>query len=119
MKKRNKSVLIIALSLVLTLILFACVNLYLSNNTFSSSFYTVKSDKIEHSIRIVQLSDLHNKEYGENNVNLISEIEKAKPDLIITTGDMLDGYLEENENLSVLLKELVKIAPVYSSYGNH
>ncbi len=119
MKKAKKTALITILSLALIFALFICVNLYLSNNTFSSSFYTVESNKIKNSFRIVQLSDLHNKEYGENNEKLITEIEKAKPDLIITTGDMVDGYSENSESLNNLLGELSKIAPLYSSLGNH
>jgi len=119
LKKNKKLKLIIILSLIFILLLLICVDLYLSNSTFSSSYYTVKSDKIESSFRIVQLSDLHGKEYGENNEKLIAEIEKAKPDLIVTTGDMLDGYSEKTESVSILLKKLSKIAPLYSSCGNH
>ena len=40
--------------------------------------------------KIVFLSDLHNKEYGVGNERLLDAICKARPDLILIGGDMLD-----------------------------
>lgn len=86
---------------------------------FDVSFYELKSEKVSDNIRIVQLSDLHLKEFGKNNSRLLNEIQKLQPDLIAVTGDMT---ISDNPDHSValeLLKNLQEIAPTYYSFGNH
>ena len=51
-------------------------------NQLEVSFYHVESDKILNGFRIVQLSDLHLKEFGEKNRELVERIGKLKPDII-------------------------------------
>ncbi|MFR7894670.1 MAG: metallophosphoesterase [Dysosmobacter sp.] len=45
-------------------------------------------------LRIVQLSDLHNREFGKNNQRLYAAVKQAAPDLIFLTGDLVDEYAE-------------------------
>ena len=42
------------------------------------TFYHVESDKILNGFRVVQLSDLHLKEFGEKNQELVERGEKAE-----------------------------------------
>lgn len=68
---------------------------------------------------IVQISDLHNKSFGKNNIYLINEIDKINPQVVLITGDIIDG---ENKNLQVslnLLKDLTNKYKVYYITGNH
>ena len=51
--------------------------------------------------KIVQLSDLHGSEFGQDNARLIEAVAAEEPELIALTG------------------ELVKLAPVYFVSGNH
>ena len=46
-------------------------------------------------LRIAQLSDLHCKEFGADNTRLYAAVERAAPDLIFLTGDLVDEYAEE------------------------
>ena len=69
---------------------------------------------------IVQLSDLHCAEFGENNGDLLSAVAAAEPDYIFLTGDLVDqkkpvpeGYVE------TLARGLAVIAPTYFVTGNH
>lgn len=70
-------------------------------------------------IRIVQLTDLHNHEFGTENSKLIQMVNDQEPDLIVMTGDMNN---EDDPDLDIvchLIEELAKTAPVYYSIGNH
>lgn len=95
------------------------LELYRSNCCLTVEYETFSSDKITESIRIVHLSDLHNREFGENNRQLLDRVSGQKPDLILFTGDLVTGHIKETDTAMNLVEELVKIAPVYVSVGNH
>lgn len=86
---------------------------------FDISFYHMSSSKITANMRIVQLADLHLKEFGENNCDLVNEVSKLSPDIIAITGDMANDNNSDYHVVTDLVKQLVEIAPVYYSYGNH
>ncbi len=74
--------------------------------------------------RIVQLSDLHLRQYGEDNEKLIYEVIGQEPDIIVLTGDFLNRREKENQGgqtkaLEPFLRELSLIAPCYFVSGNH
>ena len=77
--------------------------------------------KVTSPLRIVQLSDLHSREFGDGNENLIALVAAQEPDLIFLTGDMLNrgGTAGDLEPLCHLIERLGQIAPVYWSDGNH
>lgn len=88
------------------------------NNELTITKYEIKRQFAD-DIRIVQLTDLHNSEFGTSNSELIELVSSQTPDLILLTGDMLNGF-EENTEIAVnLVRNLTEIAPVYFSYGNH
>lgn len=88
------------------------------NNELTTTKYEIKQQFAD-DIRIVQLSDLHNSEFGTSNSGLIELVSFQNPDLIFMTGDMLNGYEENTEIATDLIRNLTEIAPVYFSYGNH
>ena len=103
----------------LCIALFTAGSLYASKHFLQCSYYTIKNEKIEHSFRLVQLSDLHNSMFGEHNEKLIKKILEQDPDIILITGDLIN---ETEEDLSValeLISSLSKEKPVYISLGNH
>lgn len=80
--------------------------------------YCLKTD-LNHSIRIVQLTDLHESEFGTDNEELIQTVKEQNPDIIVMTGDMQN---KDDKNTSIvcnLIKNLTAITDVYYSYGNH
>ena len=81
--------------------------------------YVLSSPKLTAPIRVVQLTDLHNSEFGENNERLVRMVARQHPDLILMTGDMLNGREDETEIAVSLVRRLTEVAPVYFSYGNH
>lgn len=68
---------------------------------------------------IVQISDLHNTEFGPHNEQLLSLIRTAKPDMIVVTGDLIDSYRTKPDVSLSFMEEAVKIAPCYYVCGNH
>lgn len=70
-------------------------------------------------LTIVQISDLHHKEFGANNKRLLAKIRQAKPDIIAITGDLID---ERNFDLNFtrrFIAACVDIAPTLYVTGNH
>jgi len=92
---------------------------YIGNQKFKESFYSVSSLKADRKIRIIQISDLHNSLYGKENKQLISRIEKLKPDLIIYSGDCIDSDDVSSKDVVKLCSALAKVAPSYYIYGNN
>lgn len=92
------------------------------NLTLEITQYTITSDRIPEdfdNFRIVQISDLHNAQFGEDNARLLEKIRAQKPDIIVITGDFVDFY-KTNIAVSVsFARQAVQIAPVYYIPGNH
>lgn len=93
------------------------------NCRLKTTYYTIPSKKLPASfdgVRILQISDLHNTQLGKDSLTLLSEIKKAAPDVIVVTGDLVEYCSAENNRKSLeIMKETVKIAPVYYVTGNH
>ena len=91
---------------------------YVENQQFRETFYSTNSLKVNNKIRVIQISDLHNCSYGDNNSEIIDRVGKLAPDLIIFTGDCIDADLGTDQAVS-LCAALSKIAPSYYIYGNN
>ena len=74
----------------------AAVPYFVRQNTkLQAAHYVFRSPKVPDSLvgyRIVQVSDLHNKEFGKGNCHLLALLEAQLPDLIVITGDLMDSY---------------------------
>lgn len=113
--KRKK----IILSILVLIILYIFIDINISQNFLLIRRYEVQSDKIENDVKIVQLTDLHCKTFGENNKNLIKKIKEQSPDIITITGDMINSDTSNFDELILLIKKLKNICQVYFSLGNH
>ena len=108
----NKLKLIIVIVLLILFILWQNNGIVLTEHTYISSKLPEGFD----GYKIVQISDLHNKNYYGR---LSKQIEKIKPDIIVITGDLID---RRNPDLDIALKlveQISNIAPVYYVSGNH
>ncbi len=95
------------------------VDLVLSQKYISITSYICENNKIKQNFKIVHLTDLHNYQFGSKNQHLISKVKTEAPDVIFLTGDMLNADEERTDILTDLIRQLVLIAPVYASLGNH
>ena len=90
---------------------------YWQNRNFGETFYSVSSLKVNNKIRIIQISDLHNCTYGDNNSELIDRVTKLDPDIILLTGDCTSKLGSVNQVVD-LCAAFAEIAPTYYIFGN-
>ncbi len=119
MNRIRKKILIIG-----CIIIFLCLVLWIAwdNGRIVVSVIGVKSKQLPDTFdgyRIVQVSDLHNDEFGEKNEILLKKIKSLAPDMIAITGDLLDSRRTDVEKALNFIKGAVKIAPCYYVTGNH
>lgn len=121
-KKKRRKRRIIVLSALVGLIVIATSVVAWGNKALVTTKITVTSAEIPQSFdgfRIVQISDLHNAEFGKNNHRLIDDIKEANPDIIVLTGDMTDGNRTDMDVTLDFSQKVVEIAPTYFVTGNH
>lgn len=93
-----------------------------ANTALELNRYQVSSSRLPKAFdgfKIVQISDLHNAEIGDDNDKLIATIKQANPDIIVITGDMIDSRRTDVKVALDFAEEAVKIAPCYYVNGNH
>ena len=83
-------------AVILLVILCVLAYDYFAYQSLTVSEYQIPAE-VTAPIRIVHLTDLHNKEFGENNKELVSLVAEQKPDLIFMSGDMLINLDSEDE----------------------
>lgn len=92
------------------------------NNAIGVTNYEYVDTKIPDSFQdftILQISDLHNKEFGSGQSRLIAASREVQPDIIVVTGDLIDRIITDIPMAMAYIKEAVLIAPVYYVTGNH
>jgi uncharacterized protein len=105
-----------------TIVLGATLFYKHETETLEITRYEIENNKIPKefdNFKIVQVSDLHNKSFGKNNEKLLNKIDSENPDIVVITGDLVEG---DNKNFHVALKfldKLVKKYKVYHIIGNH
>ncbi len=69
--------------------------------------------------RILQVSDLQSKSFGRSQQTLLRLSAECQPDIIVITGDLMDGHSKNIEAAMDFAEHAVEIAPVYYVSGNH
>ena len=119
MKRKKKHIIMLAIVTVLILLI---IWIAYGNTDLEIYKYNVKSEDIPSefdNFRIVQISDLHNAEFGENNEKLLLMLKQADADIIAITGDMIDSRNTDIDVAISFAQKAVNIAPVYYVNGNH
>ena len=117
------TVMMIAILVIGILILIVAAVDYADTHRLVTRHYTLETDKLPHDVTICLISDLHEAECGKNNGRLIAAVKEAKPDLVISAGDLLTGH-SRPEHVSTkealhLTEVLAKDYPLYAAHGNH
>ncbi len=111
-----------AVAFTITAVALAALFGFWQNNDLTVSGYEFNTDKIKAGFdgyRIVHISDLHNKKFGKNQRRILNVIREQKPDIIVITGDIVNGFRTRVEVALEFVEGTVKIAPVYYVSGNH
>lgn len=117
LKKKPLRILFI-LFLGVFLIYIICATVY-SNTVLTVNRYELTSEKLNTDLRIVLIADLHCKEFGENNRDLVKKIAEQNPDIIAVDGDMVTKGNTDYSVCMTLMPQLCPIAPTYYALGNH
>ena len=119
MKKKK---LLVILSTVLAVIILMISLVAWGNKALELNEITIESEKLPEAFegfRIAHVSDLHNDEFGKDNIKLLKLIENADPDIIAVTGDIIDSYTTDVEIALSFMEKAQQIAPCYYVNGNH
>ncbi len=111
--------LIISLSIVLILVIFLAFGFNSSLEVTEYSYTNAKIPSEFDGYRILQISDYHNKDFGDNQASFIKAVEQANPDIIVLTGDIVDEDHEDIIASKEMTEGMADIAPTYYITGNH
>jgi uncharacterized protein len=112
----------IVLALGILFILSTAGKVIYDTNVFKVNRVEFQTNKIPtgSEISILQISDVHNKVFGDNNEKLIETVKKIDTDLIVLTGDLIDRKTTDFSNVFSLVEELKVINPnTFFVTGNH
>ena len=110
--------------LITFIVCIICLLTYLQyeNKALEITTIEVEDSKIPKSFdnfSIIQISDLHDAEFGENQKNLIEKVKEIDPDIIVITGDFIDFSRYNIENSSNFISGVSDSYKVYYVPGNH
>src|SRR5699024_7856163 len=93
-------------------------------DTFSVSVNKIRieNDKWtnEKPLRLVQITDMHNRKFGKNNKRFFRQLEKFTPDIVLLTGDLIDRSTKGFRHVESFIEELTtRYEHVYFVNGNH
>ena len=119
MKKPNKKTV-----LIVSLLIILCLGIWTlwGNTALEVNEYEIVSDRIPEAFagfRIAQVSDLHNKDFGEGYGQLLTLLSQINPDIIVVTGDLIDSRQTDLDVALEFAWQAGKIARVYYGSGNH
>ena len=123
--KRSNTLIYIALIIASGLGLSIIYGLTLGNKQVQVSKIDIEYSDLPagfNDYKIVQISDIHLGSFNKTSSVLkkaATRIEKAKPDLILFTGDLVNNFAYETDGWEAVFQKISSIAQSYSILGNH
>lgn len=108
------------LSFTIVVIIYGFINAYI----IDIKNYNISIDKNIESLKIVQISDTH---YGSNMGKrmarqMVDKINAQNPDIVLYTGDFIDGnyeWISDPNGIADILTDINSKYGVYACWGNH
>lgn len=119
-RKNRKSIIVKAVLAVIAV--FVIGWLIYGNKSIQTTVYEVAigaEDEALDGFTIVQISDLHNANFGNEQSRLLQAVAAQEPDMIAVTGDLVDSSHTDIDAAMDFMEQAVEIAPVYYVTGNH
>lgn len=113
--KKAKKILAVILALAIA---FAALCLAAFDTRLKIRKYEIEAEKVEKSIRVALVTDLHSCDYGKNQKKLVKAIEEQNPDVVFLVGDIFDDVLPD-DNAEIFVSQISKKYPCYYVTGNH
>lgn len=121
MKKQLKNIRVV--SSILILVLVGIIYCFAQNNWIKVENIKVVIDNLPkelNGIKISHISDVHLPKNAASIDSIINKVKEQKPDIIVLTGDIIDGSTDiETCGLDRLCKGLSEITKTYAVTGNH
>jgi predicted MPP superfamily phosphohydrolase len=118
-RKKAKKCLFAAIVSVVALVIVIIYGLFVEPNRFTISRHILgeKIDSRNVPLKLIQISDLHIKQFNSRARRIAAQIERLEPDIIVFTGDSIDraDRLQELEEFLSLLNDRI---PKYAILGN-
>lgn len=108
----------VGIFIIFIFIVFLITYILCTDSTLKIRTYTLKTSKVTENVRFLLVTDLHSTQYGDNQSELITAIDKVKPDVLLLGGDIYDD-VRSNENSRILIKDIASKYPCYYVSGNH
>lgn len=121
-KMYMKKISIILVSIVFILSVLLGFYLSFENTKLVVSNYEVLNSKIPvefNDFKILQISDFHNTKLKILTNDLIREVKRQKPNIIVLTGDLIDCRKTNVDVAINFIKSINDVAPIYFVPGNH
>ncbi len=108
-------------ALLALLLIAAGISAYVCSRWIKVTQYDVDLEGITNPVRLVVVSDLHGKVYGDDNAPLFDLVAEQKPDAIVLLGDLFPSDIQETDISYVLglTDKMQSIAQVCFAMGNH
>jgi predicted MPP superfamily phosphohydrolase len=108
--------------IIIAIVLFSIIYNIYDNNRFKVEEQTVKLDNLPQSFnnfKILQITDLHEKSFGQNQKELVDGINKLDYDIIVVTGDIVNKETVNMKPFEELIKGIKKKDLVFFVGGNN
>ncbi|MFA5169152.1 MAG: metallophosphoesterase [Candidatus Paceibacterota bacterium] len=112
----------ITIAIIFVLLFLFTADVFYEVNFPKVNLIEIETDKIKagEEIKIVQITDLHNKKFLNNQIQIYDKIKEINPDFIVLTGDMIDRNTKNYSYVYSFIDELLKInSKIYYVSGNH
>lgn len=121
LQTKHKQIVLISLVISFFIIIYSVINQAGKPVVKSLEISTKKGGSGFKNMSIVQLSDMHidSSTNIKRIISIVETVNSLNPDLIVITGDLIDGPVSKNNNAAQELKNLRSRYGVYAVTGNH
>ena len=107
--------------LIVLAVAFTVFFIWQNNDIVTTEIRVVDADipQVFEGFRILQISDLQSKSFGCTQQRVLELSAECAPDIIVITGDLIDGHSKNIEAALHFAEGTAHIAPVYYVSGNH